>query len=1137
MKVSRKFKSLFLAGLIFLLFLGGSVVIRNIIFQQVKKTIQSSLGYSGIHLKIFPPSLIIDGARSTSSSPFFSARKVSVQLPFRYLLSKEKPLLVVIESPVLRIYGPADDQPESVQSSFQIGLPFTLDSAWIRDGEIYYWGKEARIQMKSVNAAYHQRRDQYSLLAESGESIYYATTNQTPLEINRASLVLEGRGEEIEVKKLKVNGPGGIFRAQGQLANLKEPSFNLETSFNIKAYLVARLLKLPFDWEGQADGKGILSRDREGLDFDGDFSSNTVRLNGVDMGRITGKVEFTTESGGRVDITARRQDLPSERMLFQFKNKKIEGFGWGVHLDPILKFLRLPWPVSSGAWGSFTLEKKRLKVDADLRVENQKEIPSKYPFQGQVFVDWDGKKGVLFSSPKLVSDFAEVEVEGHVQVGQSLDVQIWGDVADVKQARDFTSALLGRDLNFPEIRGKGRADLLISGDFYAPSFSGDFTLTPGGFERFSAQQVKGIVGLSSEGFSGSFEFEDSIARGQAKVRAVGQGVKAEIRIDEGSVEQIFSLFQISLPLEGQASAEIELMGTGREFSFRGAMTSPELSIFNQPFTRVRSQMAWEEGILTLSDFCGRFLDGELSGQTRLAFSQNEYNIDIKGESLNIGLLSPALEGILSFELAGDGQLGTDVTSGQFSISPLSFKPFQDAEARGDIELKIAETGMTVALDGHFFPGENEFLFSLDVPFSDEPLVGEFSGSFTNMDLLVPWEGADGQIDYIGELEGPFNALHLKGAIDFQGALFPLPRFAYALHDYSGLIIVDNANLTLRSLKGKMAGGDVQGQGTLRLGKGGVESMDVRMGGKNLLFSPLERTRALAEGELNLIKDAESFVLNGNIYVHRLSWQRELNERFVFYSTLDYKSRREGGLFDDLNLNIRLRADDNAWMENSLGRVRGKLDLTLSGNMKMPVVLGEIEAIDGYVLFQDRRFDILRGRVSFSNPLTIEPYLSFTGETYVKDYRVTFALDGLLDKLTPEFSSSPPLPPEDVLALLTLGESFRRTYQYDRSRQQSTASLVSFQLSEEAKKSADKIFRLDRFRIDPFVLGSSTEMTARLTLGKRISRNFFILYSTNLTTQREEITRIEWELTNDLSIVSTRDETGRLSFDVKIHKRY
>jgi translocation and assembly module TamB len=203
----------------------------------------------------------------------------------------------------------------------------------------------------------------------------------------------------------------------------------------------------------------------------------------------------------------------------------------------------------------------------------------------------------------------------------------------------------------------------------------------------------------------------------------------------------------------------------------------------------------------------------------------------------------------------------------------------------------------------------------------------------------------------------------------------------------------------------------------------------------------------------------------------------------------------------------------------------------------PVVLGDIEALDGDVYFQDRKFKILNGRLSFINPVAIEPYISFRGETYVKDYRVSFSLDGPVDRLTPELSSSPPLPPEDVLALLALGESFKRTYSYDTSTLLTTYSFVSFQLSEEAKKRAEGLFVIDRFRIDPFILGSSPEMAARLTVGKKISRNFFILYSANLRTQREEIARLEWELTNDLSLVGTRNEEGRISIDVKIHKRF
>jgi translocation and assembly module TamB len=322
-----------------------------------------------------------------------------------------------------------------------------------------------------------------------------------------------------------------------------------------------------------------------------------------------------------------------------------------------------------------------------------------------------------------------------------------------------------------------------------------------------------------------------------------------------------------------------------------------------------------------------------------------------------------------------------------------------------------------------------------------------------------------------------------------------------------------------------------------LGKEGVEEIDVKAEGKNLLLSPLERTKALADGTITLVKDADQFVLNGEFFVHRLTWRREITEKFAFSSAPYYEPREQPGFFDDLTLNLRLRADDNAWMENALGRVRGRFDLNIMGNINSPIVLGDIEALDGDLHFQDRKFRILNGRVSFINPQTIEPYLNFKGETYVKDYRVTFSLDGLVDRLNPEFSSSPPLPPEDVLALLAMGEAFKRTYSYDMRTQLGTASLLSFQLSEEAQKQAEGLFLVDRFRIDPFVIGSSAEVTARLTVGKNISRNFFILYSTNLTTQREEIIRMEWQLSRDLSIVGTRDEEGQIGFDFKIHKRF
>jgi hypothetical protein len=69
------------------------------------------------------------------------------------------------------------------------------------------------------------------------------------------------------------------------------------------------------------------------------------------------------------------------------------------------------------------------------------------------------------------------------------------------------------------------------------------------------------------------------------------------------------------------------------------------------------------------------------------------------------------------------------------------------------------------------------------------------------------------------------------------------------------------------------------------------------------------------------------------------------------------------------------------------------------------------------------------------------------------------------------------------------------------------------------------------------MGTSAEMAARLTVGRMISRDISILYSTNLTTHREEMVRMEWEVSSDFSLVGIRNEWGRISFDLKWRKRF
>jgi hypothetical protein len=1135
MRKKKKLKSLIILVAVLLVLVGVGTAVKNILLNQIRHKIEENFGYSNLRLSIFPPTLILEDARSKSVSPFFSARKISIKISFSSLLSKERPIILLIDNPVLRIYGTPKKEEKEQRKKFSLALPFAIEKGLIRDGDLYYWGDEARMQLQGINAVFTQRGEEFSIMGKAQENYLLLSSDRRPIE-GKVSFLLDGRGSEVNIKRFKMSGPRGVLKVVGHIVDPFDPEIQVETNYNLRVNLLFDILDIPFESQGWVVGKATVARNRGKILIDTGFSSDDLVLNKIRMGKVDGNVNFRG-SAGHVDLNIQKGGSRQEFVRINFNKDRIWGIARGLHLDPIMSFAGVPWPIISPSWGSFTLDKDKLHAELEFRDEILESKDSKYPIRGLVKVDWDRKKKFSFFSEHLDSSFFGAKLDGGLVVGQTVDFTIDGEITDVKQARDFTSLVLQKNFEFPEIRGRGESLIRIFGDFMVPEVRAKFNVSPGGFKNFDVESVEGEAEIIGNEFYGFFNVNDPSITGKIGVYAHNEDLKVDSDLEAARVETLLPGFDISTPFTGEASGKFEFNQKGEDLQLKGTFFSPQLEFSGQILSNVKGRLEWNGDSFSFPDLTFDLYGGKIQGSVTFGLLNREFDTKVTGEGINLSSVYAPLKGVLSFQTKGNGTLGVDPASGQFEIKDLNLYPFQRTETQGEMQITFTEQRIDLEVEGNFEPGENKFFISLGIPIEEDAIFGDIRGSFSNYDLLLPWTGARGQINYIATINGTKTAPQVKGGIDFQGTVFPFPQFAHALRDYTGLVLFENGTFSLRSIQGTLGGGEIQGSGRMRLGRGGVEEIDVKVEGTNLLLSPLERTRALTDANLSLIKDAHQFVLDGEFLVHRLSWRREITEKFAFSTASSLEMNRKPNFFDDLTLNLRIKADDNAWMENSLGKIRGRFDLSISGNIHSPIVLGDMEALDGELYFQDRVFRILRGRVSFVNPQTIEPYLSFKGETYVKDYRVTFSLDGLLDRLNPDFSSSPPLPPEDVLALLALGEAFKRTYSYDISTQLSTASLLSFQLSEEAKKRAEGLFFIDRFRIDPFVIGSSAEVTARVTVGKNISRNLAFLYSTNLTTLREEIIRIEWKFTRDFSIVGTRDEEGRATFDVKIHKRF
>ena len=94
---------------------------------------------------------------------------------------------------------------------------------------------------------------------------------------------------------------------------------------------------------------------------------------------------------------------------------------------------------------------------------------------------------------------------------------------------------------------------------------------------------------------------------------------------------------------------------------------------------------------------------------------------------------------------------------------------------------------------------------------------------------------------------------------------------------------------------------------------------------------------------------------------------------------------------------------------------------------------------------------------------------------------------------------------------------------------------------------NRLFGLSRFEVNP-VLGGRTGLTpgARLTLGKRISKELSVTYSTNVSSDPNQILTVEYRVSDRLSFVaqyeqaSTRQLSSRsniFNFEIRFRKRF
>lgn len=765
------------------------------------------------------------------------------------------------------------------------------------------------------------------------------------------------------------------------------------------------------------------------------------------------------------------------------------------------------------------------------------------------------------------------EIEGSLDLTDwsFLDDNEWSaDVNFDKTPVDTIQKLLGR--SYP-VQGVLSGQLHGHGTRAQPGVTGLFDLAEGGVFGLSFNRLRGQLSLSPS--------EVRVADAELRIFAPGKEAGRGAGIVTGALAYGFDdqnisadLVGASLPLENVERLQWERLPVGGLVTFRLKANGPALAPQADGTFRVVDLRVGQ-------DVIGSF-DGGLNSDGRIAkliLGSAMTSGGITGE-VDLGLADPyALNGKVSVtnidlnpflmtalhlkEPPGHGVADGDITiagdfkhsenivvDGKFSRLSLNYANMQ-LENSGPIHLRSSKNN--VEIDEATLKGSStNIAISGSVRFGERSALGLKLNGGLDLRLLrgfMPGLDASGPAQMNASFEGSFDHPRITGRVHIENASARVADFPSGMSNITGDLIFDATRLYFENVTAESGGG------TLHL-TGGVSYAETPLRFDMTLRTERVRIRYpegmswLAGGSLRLTGTPTSGILSGRIVVERVTMTEGLDVASVLVSAKGSVSgpSTSSTFLRNLQFDISAVSGPDARMEWPGAELEAEANLRVRGTWEHPILLGNIHILSGDMSFHGDRYRVTRGDMNFANPFRLDPVLNVEATTTIQQYEITLNFSGPASKLTLAYRSDPPLPANDIVTLLALGQTSSDAAMRGGGTGTSqgvgsgASAILSEAVSSQLGGRLEKLFGITRFRVDPGLAevgstGSSQNAAARVTVEQQVARNLTITYVSNVGSTQQQVIQVEYNVDKNLSIVALRDVNGTFGIDVKIKKHF
>jgi translocation and assembly module TamB len=387
-----------------------------------------------------------------------------------------------------------------------------------------------------------------------------------------------------------------------------------------------------------------------------------------------------------------------------------------------------------------------------------------------------------------------------------------------------------------------------------------------------------------------------------------------------------------------------------------------------------------------------------------------------------------------------------------------------------------------------------------------------------------------------DLRGTGATAHpeIQGQLRIQNVSLITPDAPLGLQNLNGVLDVSNDKVNITQLTGEAGGGQVSARGVI--GYRPQLQMNVGLQAKSVRIRYQDAIRTVLESDLNLVGTREASTLNGRVLIDSLSFTPNFDLASLAGQVQSGpESAPSEGMTQNLKLNIAVQTARDLNLSSSAVSLQGQANLRVIGMAADPVIVGRTEFTGGDIFLMNKRYQIERGIIEFSNPNRTEPVLNVLLTTTINQYNLSLTFLGPLDKMQTNYVSDPPLPTADIINLIARGQTAQQAAAAPSNL--GASSLLAQGAASQVSGGIQKLAGLSSLSIDPTLGGNDSNPGARVAMQKRITSGFLFTFATDVTTTQREIIQGEYQFNKRWSASVTRDENGGFAVDGKYHKRF